>query len=142
MQFFAIERFVLRYNLIRKYSKFYSCIDVNFYEAFHAIAIEELYIKKFQIFEKPPVKLIKIRLSSCTNNGDSYGFRVLTFVNIETQKCYFLDIYPKYGKLHQADFDKNELKDFLKEKTEEEKEGTLFSVLFQKKEPLVEFKQA
>ena len=140
MQFFAIERFVLRYNLIRKYSKFYNCIDVNFHQEFHAITIEELYSKKFQIFEKPPVKLLKIRLNSCTNNGDSYGFRVIAFVNIETQKCYFLDIYPKYGKLHQADFDKGELKEFLEEKKQEENAGTLFKVVFNKVPPLIEFK--
>jgi len=141
MEFLATEHFVYRYRLLLKKRKQYGCIDQNFRDQFADAGNETLWNMGYQLFLKGMFRSAKVRIKSCSGHGDSSGFRVISLVNKETNRYYFLDIYPKTGKYAQASFDKQELKEFLIERKEEEEAGTLFSVEFDFEEELVHMVQ-
>ncbi len=64
----------------------------------------ELIDNNDQLAKKATSCLIKMRVAnSGRNEGQSGGFRVITFIDLEREQVTLLEVYPKTGRYNKAD---------------------------------------
>lgn len=101
MTIYCTDYFLEKYTTLtaKKYRKHYACFTSKLSKKLKDIPQKGITGDILVTYEN--VKCLKTRLTSCTNNGSSYGFRIIIVENRQTKAYYLLDAYPKYGTLSE-----------------------------------------
>jgi len=140
VDFFATNRLNKSINNLLSKTKNYGCILNHLFNAFNNKSDDDLFENGYRLNGNHPIaRMLKLRVQSCGGNAKSEGFRVIVFVNKNTNKFYFLDIYPKKGPLAKSNMKKDERKNCLIELNEEKEK--LYIIDFDTKKELIIIKK-
>ena len=86
-------------NSLSKYEKEYRNIISDLKNEFKDKDINEIFENNYIISNSVKARIIKLRIkNSSAGKGKSSGFRLIYYVNIESNELAFLEIYSKIGK--------------------------------------------
>jgi len=140
LQFYISKKFHSEFKKLKKKKAKYHCIAKSLYSEFFDKTDDEIKERGDYLNNSNSETVIKKKRSaSCGNNGKSYGFRILSIVNIEKGTCGLFMIYPKWGPFAKQNVLKEEWKPRLTEYIEDQNRGNLLEMKFNKKKKEVYF---